>query len=880
MANVRQTNFSGGELAPELCGRTDLPVFGRAARTLLNFFVSQRGAAVSRPGTARVATTKAATAIRLVPFVYSDTQSYVLEIGNGYVRFHRDGGPLLATVLPYDTQTVNFTVGQTITGLTSGATARITGDTDAGASGTLQLDAVVGTFQNNEVLRESFDGEYLAFDAQAANFTVGLTVTGGTSGATGVIASQVDAGATGVLRLIGVVGTFVNNEALIDSAAGAAVVNLERALVNGAPSLVPYEIVAPWAYADLNKLQWAQTGDILTITHPSYAPRELRRYGDAYWTLPLVSFAQVTPYFRDVGSPYTATLRPEPLEPLPVEDIPNGKPAREWVWKCTEVVQDTATGRVFETLGLTTVNSWNAGGGVENALPATIAVYPSRPVTLLRPVPAYAITIPSGWNTYKVLAINIYRGRGELFGFVGQTTTRTFIDVGAEPDYTVQPPKGTNPFEVYNVAGVLTRTEEPSAVAFFQERRVFAGTDERPDTLFFSATGDYFNFDERTYSHVASEALVYALAARRRENIRSIVSSLSHLLVFTSASVWTFAGAQGAPLGFDSVDAKLVDEVGANYLHPLVVEGMALYARAKGSGVRGLAFQNERGGFVGVDLSSNSHHLFLGPDNELVDWCYAEDPWALVWVVRADGSLLSFTFNQQEQVWCWARHATNGVVKAICAVPEGDEDAVYVVVQRTINGLTAQYVERMTSRVQLGTTSDDICLDCAVTVTQGAPALAVTGLSALEGCSVYVIGKGNPVQGPYVVAAGAITLGALPIANSGANAVLHVGLVFTCDLETLDLASTDVRTRQKTVREVGIEVSSSKGLFAGPDLEHLVEWRQRSVADSYAAIGNASELVRVPVRGEWNPLGRAAVRQSLPLPVTIVGITREVEIGG
>lgn len=65
----------------------------------------------------------------------------------------------------------------------------------------------------------------LAYDGQSANFTVGLTVTGGTSGATGVIATDTDAGTTGTLTLTGIVGTFVDNETLTDSSTGAAVVN-------------------------------------------------------------------------------------------------------------------------------------------------------------------------------------------------------------------------------------------------------------------------------------------------------------------------------------------------------------------------------------------------------------------------------------------------------------------------------------------------------------------------------------------------------------------------------------------------------------------------------------------------------------------------------
>lgn len=65
----------------------------------------------------------------------------------------------------------------------------------------------------------------LAFDGQTGNFTVGETITGGTSGATGVLIEQTDAGADGTLILNEIDGIFVNNEAITDSGAGAAVAN-------------------------------------------------------------------------------------------------------------------------------------------------------------------------------------------------------------------------------------------------------------------------------------------------------------------------------------------------------------------------------------------------------------------------------------------------------------------------------------------------------------------------------------------------------------------------------------------------------------------------------------------------------------------------------
>ncbi len=69
------------------------------------------------------------------------------------------------------------------------------------------------------------DTALLAYDAQSANFTLGLVLTGTTSGAKGTISADTDAGTTGVLTLTGVHGLFLDNETITDSSTGAATAN-------------------------------------------------------------------------------------------------------------------------------------------------------------------------------------------------------------------------------------------------------------------------------------------------------------------------------------------------------------------------------------------------------------------------------------------------------------------------------------------------------------------------------------------------------------------------------------------------------------------------------------------------------------------------------
>lgn len=101
-----QSSFAGGEIAPELHGRVDLAKYKISCKTLRNFLPSPRGPAYNRPGTYYVAGTKHDNKqSRLVPFVPSSTASYVLEFGDQYVRFYKEGSQILSGGNPYEVAT-------------------------------------------------------------------------------------------------------------------------------------------------------------------------------------------------------------------------------------------------------------------------------------------------------------------------------------------------------------------------------------------------------------------------------------------------------------------------------------------------------------------------------------------------------------------------------------------------------------------------------------------------------------------------------------------------------------------------------------------------------------------------------------------------------
>lgn len=625
---------------------------------------------------------------------------------------------------------------------------------------------------------------------------------------------------------------------------------------------VPYEVASAYTEADLPLLKIAQSGDVLFIAHEDHVPRTLSRLGATSWVFADLSFS-VPAYW---------SYEFEGLHPLPVEDATH--PAVGWVYAVT-VLGRGKNGSVIESLPQVVTLKADINGVQQGLMPDKVVSYPDRPLELVV-ITAGLIPGPPS-NVVGNIGYRIYKGRNGILGRIGEIDTwfpsasppyKTFKDYGVEPDYSRPPPSGRNPFEVYDTSTppVLLRTENPKTVGFFEDRLVFAGTKERPAHIFASASSSYLDFDQRVPSS-ADEALELELASRKKEEINTIAPLDRRLILFTGISPWGLNGAGGAPLAGDELpEAKPLGEIGASALDPLILGNVLLYARTKGSGIRALVFDTSLLSFRTADASVLSDHLFRG--RSVVEWAFAEDPWGVVWAVRDDGALLSFSYDRDLGLAAWARHDTAGLVESLCAVPETSEDAVYLVVNRTINGSTKRYIERMTDRTEVDA-ARIVCLDCAATY-DGAPASTISGLDHLEGEEVWAVADGA-VVGPLTVSGGEIQLGA-------AASLVNVGLRYICDLGLLDVA--EARTRKKLVTDAFWEVYASRGLKTGETFESLFPWAQHTVSGGYAPPVPETTLVQVAIRHTWNQAGRIVLRQEDPLPVSVYGSIREVQASG
>lgn len=579
-----------------------------------------------------------------------------------------------------------------------------------------------------------------------------------------------------------------------------------------------YEIPTTYTEAQLFDMHYVQSADVLTIVHPSHPVRELRRVGATNWQLAAVSFqsALVTP----TGISAVATV---------------GTGSTSYSYKVTSVSADgkdeslgsstaTCTNNLLTTGNRNTV-SWGAVAGV----------------TLY----------------------NVYKQTNGLFAYIGQTDTTSFVDDNIAGDTKKVIPIAQNPFNSAN--------NYPGAVSYFEQRRVFAGTNNSPQTLWMTKSATESNLNYSIPAR-ADDAISFRVAAREANTIRHVVP-LQDLLLLTGSAEWRVSAVNSDAITADSPPAvKPQSYVGASNVQPLVVNNNVIFGASRGGHVRELAFSTDAGGYMTGDLSMFAPHLFDGLD--VTQMAYQKSPFPVVWCVSSSGELLGLTYVPEQKIGAWHEHDTDGAFESVAVVAEGTEDAIYVVVRRTIGGQTKRYVERFAPRL-FSTLENGYFVDCGLTYS-GTAATTVSGLGHLEGKTVSILANGA-VMPQQVVTGGQVTL-------ERASTLVHVGLPITADLvPTPLLMQVDGSMgigRVANVNKVMIRLNRSSGIFAGPDFSNLTEYKQRTDEPYGQAPDLKSGVIEIVLEPSWQESATVCIRQIYPLPSTIVSVSYEVVPGG
>lgn len=754
-------SFAAGLIGPELYGRLDLVKFQTGLAKCLNWWVLPHGPVQNRPGFGYVLEVKDSTkATRVVSFSYNTEQTFIIEFGDQYVRFHTQGGTLLES-------------GLTITGISQADPGVLTyTGTDPSNGDWMYLSGIVGMTELN--------GRY-------------------------VKVANVNAGAN-TFEL-----TDIHGGADIDTSAYTA-------WSSGGTAARVYTVSTPYVEADLFDLHFVQSADVLTIVHPTYAPRELRRNSATSWALSTITFA---PTLAAPAAPTVAA---------------SGGGAETNTYKTTAIAAET----------------------LEESLPSTAT-----------PVTGVALATAGAYNTITTATVtgavryNVYKLSNGLYGYIGQTDGSAFRDTNITADVSQTPPEANTPFSGADLY--------PGAVGYHEQRRCFGGSNTKPQNFWAtrSATENNLSYSIPTRD---DDAIAFRIAAREVNRIRHIVS-LDQLILLTSGGEWKVAPQNSDILTPDSAAPKQTSSEGASNVQPAITSSAIIYVQESGSRLREMKYQWESNGYQVKDISIMSPHLF--DDYTIVDLAYAKTPNKMVWCVRSDGTLLGLTYLPEHDVLGWHEHDTDGLFESVACVKEGSEHVLYAVVKRTINSRTVRYIERLHTR-KFTDAEDAFFVDSGLTYDSTATD-TITGLWHLEGEEVAVLADGA-VHPNVTVTAGAITLeGDASVVQIGLPITADVQtLPLSFEAQAFGQGV------QKNINGVALRLKDTSGIKIGPTFTaaDMVEMTMRSDEPYGTAPALMTGVEEVTILPEWGDDAQLCIRQDAPLPATILSMTLEVAIGG
>lgn len=757
----------------------------------------------------------------------------------------------------------------------------------------------------------------------------------------------------------------------------------------------------PWLSSDLDKLDYSQTTDTLTVTCPGYEPRTITRSSgglssDDTWTIETLNFI-----------PSIA-----PPDPLTVVGVSNGNhrvaitsvekktgqeslPSETWTSTGRETTVDYETvDGAFEyniyaspindpTLGLNGISTsgravFNTLASVAGSVTGGVFIQTDRPPALTNPFlvrdagnvitgiskadpPVITLTDAHGIEVDDIVEIIDCAGLTALNNrfFIVEAVTHTPETVSLKyantlfeaTTFTSGPPIGI----LYHSRA----TDTPTAVTYHQQRLVLANTPLHQQAIYMSRSESYTSMGT-SVPLVNSDAVSLEIADTEANAIKWLVS-MQQLIALTSNGIYAVTGdSNGIITPFASTPVAQYGG-GVGDVKPIKYGEAILYVSREGDRVYELLASsdfNSAKSYIPGDISVLAQHLLK--DRAITDMAATHSPYQVVWCTRDDGVLLGLTYVREYEVFAWHTHDTVGEFESVAAVGEGKYTGTYLCVKRSVNNRTRRYFERFDNRdfidiqdaffVDSGLTFDDANVATAdlfnlnpliFTVTahnyavgdffdmehkirgpqglvpgkldgvrfkvsaftattisvsdlddvafDGQEALtgvttrtltmhrcvqSVMGLDHLVGETVSILADGSPKERQVVDVSGSLTF-------TEFHSRIIAGLPIEADLRTLppDAVGGPFESLQgiplRTIR-ASLLLDETIGLKFGPDFDNLTDVAWRSDEAYGVATRPFSGQKFVSIDKKWDR-GQVAVRQSDPLPATILTLNTVIE---
>jgi hypothetical protein len=897
---IPQRSFGSGELSPSLYARTDYFRYSVGAKIIRNAYVKKGGGIDNRPGSVFVAELKDNTAIaRYIPFIFNSSQTYVLEFTNLKMRVHKDGE--LQTLTP-----------QNITGITAANPAVLTyAGADNFATGTSVLISGIdveshpaGLYYNNRIFKTA--GTNAGANTFQLQYNDGGNVSSAPFGAS-----------------VGTSGTV------------AAV----------------YELTTTYATAHLADLKFAQSGDKVIIVHPSYPPRELTRVSDTSWTLADIVFEPAQEELQsstatNIGTTGAATYY---YKITAVNDVTGEESYGDSVSRdnANEVLNSSNFVRLAYTpvTGATYYNVYKKRNGAYGFIGVTsdgtfddigyVADTNDTPPTGRTPFDS-SDNYPS--------CVAFYQQRCGFANTNNNTELVELSQTGSFKNFTKSYPVKDNDVISFSTIGnqvssVRHLVDLGNLVLFNDSGEKVAGGNQSGIITPYEINLKQFSYNGSANNPapiIIDNSAIYVQAGGSviRDFAADITVDGYKGNDLTNFSDHLFRGRQIV----DWCYQKLPDSI----IWAVRDDGVLLsltYIRDQ----QMLAWTRHdfEGGFVenvccipnGVDydvyllvkrtLNGSTKRYVEKLSNRQIAPKTPVD--VRIYQDSAQSDIVRYRSNVDQKIFCDSTLTYDGtnttlsnmiglnlnnsatgyladeIVNVQCdgsiftAGDEGNEihirdenDIVYRLELLTyVNG--TNFLARVDKDLPDDLIGGNKTSDWKLAVNR------VEGLWHLEGQDVSVIGDGYVVASPYNSQYTVVTVTNGAIDLSSCYGVIHVGLPYLSDVETLSIDTNTTNTtvdKRALVKTVSLQVENTRGVWVGssnPDedptnedsekLFRLNEIKQRSFENYDSGVDLLKGKMEVIINSKWSENGRVFIRQIDPLPMTILSISPEGHLG-
>ena len=842
------TNFTGGELSPRLDGRNDLSKYASGCKKLENFIVYPHGSAARRSGSTFVAEVlDSDNKTRLIPFEFSTTQTYILEFSNLKIRFYKDNGAVLEG-------------DKTITGITQANPAVVTSSSHGYSNG-------------DEVLISSVSG---MTEVNGKRFLVaGVT--------------------TNTFQLTDKDGTNINSTSYT-AYSSAGVANKV------------YEIATPYTTAQLFDVKFAQSADVMYITHPSHEVEKLSRTGHTSWTLTDVDFtkgpmqdANITETTLNPGA--TAIGTGVSLAASAVAGINSGSgflstDVGRFVYlhggyaKITGVTDTTnATISILSTLSASTATAnWQLGAFSDTTgHPSCVTFFEQRLVfagTTNQPQAVFFsksgdyenMDANIGGTVADSDAIIYTIASNQVNAIRFMTATRTLVIGTAGGEFSVS---GGGTDSAITPTNILIKKQSNHGssnldaisvgnVTLFLQR---AKRKIRELAYNFDVDG-YIAPDMTILAEHITETGITQMAYQQEPNqIIWGVRDDGELIGLTYQREQEVLAWHRHIFGGRFGNATITVTDYAN-----IADGTRIvFTKADGTTTTFTSATSSTTGKFHTTSSNNQTatnlQTLINADSDFTATVSSNV------VTITETSPLSTGFLTVKSLDDDVRLAKTDEGKAVCesvaVIPTDDSEyQTWVIVKRTINGFTRRFVEYI-NNFNFTTTDNTTFnfLDSALAYS-GAAATTMSGLDHLEGQTVSILADGA-THPDKTVSSGSVTLD-----RSATN--VKIGLAYKSILQTmrLDAGSQNGTSQAKTKRiyEITIRLYESVGVEVGESLDNMERIPFRTSSDPMdEGIPVFTGDKTVEFRGNYDTDGFIFVRQTQPLPLTILSLYPDLQ---